>query len=83
MPATRYHLDNFRRNPAYCLPRSLNPTLVQRTVPHGRSFFFSLSCPLYLTFTPEQIIDGIPFPELRDRMILMKGMGFPLVLMSC
>jgi len=50
----RYHLDNFRRNPTYCLPRSLNPTLVQRTVPH------------------EQIIDSIPFPEFRDRMILLK-----------
>ncbi|KIO34049.1 hypothetical protein M407DRAFT_166757 [Tulasnella calospora MUT 4182] len=50
----RYHLDNFRRNPGYHLPRSLNPTLVQRTVAH------------------EQIIDNIPFPELRDRMILLK-----------
>jgi len=50
----RYHLDNFRRNPAYHLPRSLNPTLVQRTIPH------------------EQIIDSIPFPELRNRMILLK-----------
>ncbi|KAJ4472308.1 hypothetical protein J3R30DRAFT_3799386, partial [Lentinula aciculospora] len=29
-----YHLDNFKRNSAYCLPSSLRPTLVQRTVPH-------------------------------------------------
>ncbi|THV03272.1 hypothetical protein K435DRAFT_835866 [Dendrothele bispora CBS 962.96] len=29
-----YHLDNFKRNSAYCLPASLRPTLVQRTVPH-------------------------------------------------
>ncbi|KAG8966673.1 hypothetical protein FRC03_011508 [Tulasnella sp. 419] len=50
----KYHLDNFRRNPSYCLPRSLNPTLVQRTVAH------------------EQIIDAVPFPELRDRLILLK-----------
>ncbi|KAG8955630.1 hypothetical protein FRC04_007621 [Tulasnella sp. 424] len=50
----RYHLDNYRRNPSYHLPRSLNPTLVQRTVAH------------------EQIIDNIPLPELRDRMILLK-----------
>lgn len=26
----RYHLDNFTRNSAYCLPSSLRPTLVQR-----------------------------------------------------
>lgn len=26
----RYHLDNFMRNSAYCLPSSLRPTLVQR-----------------------------------------------------
>jgi hypothetical protein len=26
----RYHLDNFMRNSAYCLPASLRPTLVQR-----------------------------------------------------
>jgi len=30
----RYHLDNYRRNDAYCLPPSLRPSLVQRTVPH-------------------------------------------------
>ncbi|KAE9410272.1 hypothetical protein BT96DRAFT_805563, partial [Gymnopus androsaceus JB14] len=29
-----YHLDNFKRNSSYCLPSSLRPTLVQRTVPH-------------------------------------------------
>ncbi|KII95350.1 hypothetical protein PLICRDRAFT_170012 [Plicaturopsis crispa FD-325 SS-3] len=29
-----YHLDNYKRNSAYCLPASLRPTLVQRTVPH-------------------------------------------------
>jgi len=29
-----YHLDNYKRNAAYCLPSSLRPTLVQRTVPH-------------------------------------------------
>jgi hypothetical protein len=26
----RYHLDNFKRNPNYCLPLSLRPTLVQK-----------------------------------------------------
>ncbi|KAF9452047.1 hypothetical protein P691DRAFT_805857 [Macrolepiota fuliginosa MF-IS2] len=30
----QYHLDNFKRNPNYCLPLSLRPTLVQKTVPH-------------------------------------------------
>ncbi|KAL0949621.1 hypothetical protein HGRIS_009666 [Hohenbuehelia grisea] len=29
-----YHLANYKRNTAYCLPSSLRPTLVQRTVPH-------------------------------------------------
>ncbi|THH09057.1 hypothetical protein EW145_g2272 [Phellinidium pouzarii] len=50
-----YHLDNYKRNNAYCLPQSLRPTLVQRTVPH------------------ESVIDNIPHPELRDRMILLRG----------
>jgi len=50
-----YHLDNYRRNSAYCLPPSLRPTLVQRTVEH------------------EGIIDGIPHPEIRNRMILLRG----------
>ncbi|KAH8113371.1 hypothetical protein DFH11DRAFT_1689528 [Phellopilus nigrolimitatus] len=44
-----YHLDNYKRNNAYCLPQSLRPTLVQ------------------------SVIDGIPHPELRDRMILLRG----------
>ncbi|KAG9317197.1 hypothetical protein JVU11DRAFT_1390 [Chiua virens] len=30
----KYHLDNYMRNSAYCLPSSLRPTLVQRTVNH-------------------------------------------------
>jgi len=50
-----YHLDNYKRNSAYCLPSSLRPTLVQRTVPH------------------ESVIDSILHPELRDRMILLRG----------
>ncbi|TRM68290.1 hypothetical protein BD626DRAFT_481303 [Schizophyllum amplum] len=50
-----YHLDNYKRNGQYCLPSSLRPTLVQRTVPH------------------ESVIDRILHPELRDRMILMRG----------
>lgn len=50
-----YHLDNYKRNSAYCLPASLRPTLVQRTVPH------------------ESVIDRIPHPELRDRLILLRG----------
>jgi len=50
-----YHLDNFRRNSAYCLPPSLRPTLVQKTIEH------------------EGIIDGIPHPDLRNRMILLRG----------
>ncbi|KAH9853766.1 hypothetical protein C2E23DRAFT_727874 [Lenzites betulinus] len=29
-----YHLDNYKRNNNYCLPSSLRPTLVQRTIPH-------------------------------------------------
>ncbi|KAL5527283.1 hypothetical protein ACEPAG_6074 [Sanghuangporus baumii] len=51
----QYHLDNYKRNNAYCLPQSLRPTLVQRTVPH------------------ESVIDSIPYPELRDRLILLRG----------
>ncbi|VDB83298.1 unnamed protein product [Peniophora sp. CBMAI 1063] len=50
-----YHLDNYKRNSQYCLPASLRPTLVQRTVPH------------------ESVIDRIPHPELRDRLILLRG----------
>ncbi|KIL68135.1 hypothetical protein M378DRAFT_100731 [Amanita muscaria Koide BX008] len=50
-----YHLDNFKRNANYCLPASLRPTLVQRTVPH------------------ESVIDRILHPDLRDRMILLRG----------
>ncbi|KAI0036081.1 hypothetical protein K488DRAFT_41996 [Vararia minispora EC-137] len=50
-----YHLDNYKRNSQYCLPTSLRPTLVQRTVPH------------------ESVIDRIPHPELRDRLILLRG----------
>ncbi|EGO01764.1 hypothetical protein SERLA73DRAFT_177248 [Serpula lacrymans var. lacrymans S7.3] len=57
-----YHLDNFKRNSAYCLPSSLRPTLVQRTVPH------------------ESVIDRILHPELRDRMILLRGQ---FVLIDC
>lgn len=51
----QYHLDNYKRNNQYCLPSSLRPTLVQRTVPH------------------ESVIDNILHPELRDRMILLRG----------
>ncbi|KAI0346738.1 hypothetical protein BDW22DRAFT_1350987 [Trametopsis cervina] len=51
----QYHLDNYKRNSQYCLPSSLRPTLVQRTVPH------------------ESVIDSILHPELRDRMILLRG----------
>lgn len=29
-----YHLENFKRNNNYCLPSSLRPTIVQKTVPH-------------------------------------------------
>ncbi|KIJ56562.1 hypothetical protein M422DRAFT_22723 [Sphaerobolus stellatus SS14] len=50
-----YHLENFSRNAAYCLPPSLRPTLVQRTVEH------------------EGIINGIVHPEIRNRMILLRG----------
>ncbi|KAI0315392.1 hypothetical protein OF83DRAFT_357826 [Amylostereum chailletii] len=50
-----YHLDNYKRNSQYCLPASLRPTLVQRTVPH------------------ESVIDRIPHPDLRDRLILLRG----------
>ncbi|TFK43351.1 hypothetical protein BDQ12DRAFT_674826 [Crucibulum laeve] len=50
-----YHLDNYKRNSSYCLPSSLRPSLVQRTVPH------------------ESVIDRILHPELRDRMILLRG----------
>ncbi|KAH8106214.1 hypothetical protein BXZ70DRAFT_918655 [Cristinia sonorae] len=51
----QYHLDNYKRNTQYCLPSSLRPTLVQRTIPH------------------ESVIDNILHPELRDRMILLRG----------
>ncbi|EAU84262.2 hypothetical protein CC1G_01258 [Coprinopsis cinerea okayama7 len=30
----QYHLENYKRNPGYCLPSSLRPTNVQRTIPH-------------------------------------------------
>ncbi|KAG6855028.1 hypothetical protein C0991_005957 [Blastosporella zonata] len=29
-----YHLDNYKRNNQYCLPSSLRPSIVQRTIPH-------------------------------------------------
>ncbi|KAF8914100.1 hypothetical protein CPB84DRAFT_1861639 [Gymnopilus junonius] len=29
-----YHLENYKRNASYCLPASLRPTVVQRTIPH-------------------------------------------------
>ncbi|TFK29300.1 hypothetical protein FA15DRAFT_664224 [Coprinopsis marcescibilis] len=29
-----YHLENYKRNPNYCLPSSLRPTSLQRTIPH-------------------------------------------------
>ncbi|KAG6890906.1 hypothetical protein C0995_000863 [Termitomyces sp. Mi166 len=29
-----YHLDNYKRNNQYCLPSSLRPSVVQRTIPH-------------------------------------------------
>ncbi|KAF8505529.1 hypothetical protein F5888DRAFT_1649819 [Russula emetica] len=44
-----YHLENYKRNSAYCLPASLRPTLVQ------------------------SVIDRIPHPDLRDRLILLRG----------
>jgi len=50
-----YHLENYMRNNAYCLPSSLRPTLVQRTINH------------------ESAIDKILHPELRDRIILLRG----------
>lgn len=55
MKLIRYHLDNYTRNNNYCLPSSLRPTLVQKTVNH------------------ESIIDRIINPELRDRIILLRG----------
>ncbi|OJA20885.1 hypothetical protein AZE42_00882 [Rhizopogon vesiculosus] len=62
MKLVKYHLDNFMRNSAYCLPSSLRPTLVQRTINH------------------ESVIDRIIYPELRDRMILLRGQ---LLLADC
>jgi len=35
MKLITYHVDNHRRNNAYCLPASLRTTLVQRTIPHN------------------------------------------------
>ncbi|KAF8076209.1 hypothetical protein FPV67DRAFT_1604805 [Lyophyllum atratum] len=29
-----YHLDNYKRNNQYCLPSSLRPSIVQRSIPH-------------------------------------------------
>jgi len=55
MKLVHYHLDNYKRNSAYCLPSSLRPTSAQRTVPH------------------ESVIDRILHPELRDRMIHLRG----------
>ncbi|KAL7409012.1 hypothetical protein BDY24DRAFT_404702 [Mrakia frigida] len=34
MQLIAYHLTNYRQNPAYHLPPSLVPTMLQRTVPH-------------------------------------------------
>ncbi|KAJ3988107.1 hypothetical protein F5890DRAFT_1562818 [Lentinula detonsa] len=65
-----YHLDNFKRNSAYCLPSSLRPTLVQRTVPHGPSNFTDMISQLMVDL--ESVIDRILHPELRDRMILLR-----------
>jgi len=50
-----YHLNNYKRNSAYCLPASLRPTHVQRTVGH------------------DYVIDGIPIPDLRDKLIRFQG----------
>ncbi|KAH7887920.1 hypothetical protein F5I97DRAFT_921257 [Phlebopus sp. FC_14] len=50
-----YHLDNYMRNNAYCLPSSLRPSVVQRTINH------------------ESVIDRIVYPDLRDRIILLRG----------
>lgn len=50
-----YHLENYNRNSAYCLPSSLRPTVVQRSMAH------------------EGMIDHIPHPELRDRMIIFRA----------
>lgn len=55
MKLIRYHLDNYARNNSYCLPSSLRPTLVQKTMNH------------------ESVIDRIIHPELRDRIILLRG----------
>lgn len=55
MKLIRYHLDNYARNNNYCLPSSLRPTLVQKTMNH------------------ESVIDRIIHPELRDRIILLRG----------
>jgi len=49
-----YHLENYKRNSSYCLPASLRPTMVQRTIPH------------------ETVVDAVVYPELRDRMILLR-----------
>lgn len=48
-------MTSYERNAAYCLPASLRPTQIQRTVAH------------------EYVIDGIIFPDIRDKMILYKG----------
>lgn len=75
MGRVRYHLNNFRRNSAYCLPSSLRPTLIQRTVDHG-TFPNVFLCSLYWVLSypsVDSIIDEIPHPEIRNRMILMKG----------
>ncbi|KAI6105746.1 hypothetical protein F5141DRAFT_147162 [Pisolithus sp. B1] len=55
MKLIRYHLDNYARNNNYCLPPSLRPTFVQKTMNH------------------ESVIDRIIHPELRDRVILLRG----------
>ncbi|KAI0049565.1 hypothetical protein FA95DRAFT_833650 [Auriscalpium vulgare] len=68
-----YHLDNYKRNSAYCLPASLRPTLVQRTVPHGSHPLTLIGSCSDSSFVAESVIDRIIHPDLRDRLILLRG----------
>lgn len=84
-----YHLDNYKRNNAYCLPQSLRPTLVQRSVqlthvwrkayrPKIIELFHMVRCAVYTQellsdIILESVIDSIPHPELRDRLILLRS----------
>ncbi len=72
-PGFRYHLDNYKRNSAYCLPASLRPTLVQRYAPSR-----SQASPVSLTYlsgrfpTVYRASFWVSFIRVTDELLLQK-----------